>query len=206
MDIVELTRLWTAGFSSWKIAEQLGASQTNVRYHLTKLGLVKKKPEKVVKFCPGCGTGIKSANTYCSNKCKSSYELSIWIKRWLERTLSPKEETHGRTKRALIHLFGNKCQRCGWCEVNLVTGIAPIELEHENGDWKDNSPDNVLLLCPCCHAITPTYKALNWGRGRNAVNGDCKLTSDKSPMQQRIQVTRLALVAQRRQQQICNLL
>jgi hypothetical protein len=25
MDIVELTRLWTAGFSSWKIAEQLGA-------------------------------------------------------------------------------------------------------------------------------------------------------------------------------------
>ncbi len=56
--------------------------------------------------------------------------------------------------------------RCGWCERNPATGRVPLELEHVDGDWRNARPENLLLLCPNCHALTPTFKALNKGRGR----------------------------------------
>ena len=70
-------------------------------------------------------------------------------------------------KRYLIDLYGDKCMECGWCEINQVTGKVPIELEHIDGDSENNSLENVKLLCPNCHSLTPTYKALNIGNGRH---------------------------------------
>jgi hypothetical protein len=43
-------------------------------------------------------------------------------------------------------------------------GNVPVEVEHKDGNHKNNSPDNIILLCPNCHSLTPTYKALNIGR------------------------------------------
>lgn len=33
-------------------------------------------------------------------------------------------------------------------------------------DWRNVQPNNIDLLCPNCHSLTPTFKALNKGRGR----------------------------------------
>ncbi|MFJ2867325.1 HNH endonuclease signature motif containing protein [Kitasatospora sp. NPDC087314] len=32
-----------------------------------------------------------------------------------------------------------------------------LEVDHVNGDWSDSRPGNLRLLCPNCHAVTPTY-------------------------------------------------
>ena len=42
----------------------------------------------------------------------------------------------------------------------------PLEIDHVNGNYADNSPANLRLLCPNCHALTPTFKGLNRGNGR----------------------------------------
>ena len=55
---------------------------------------------------------------------------------------------------------------CGWNKINPITNKVPIELEHIDGNSENNSLDNLKLLCPNCHSLTPTYKALNIGNGR----------------------------------------
>lgn len=70
-------------------------------------------------------------------------------------------------KRYLIEKYGNHCMDCGWNKINQYTGNCPIELEHIDGDSSNNRPTNLKLLCPSCHSLTPTYKALNKGNGRH---------------------------------------
>ena len=40
----------------------------------------------------------------------------------------------------------------------------PLELDHINGNRHDNQLHNLRLLCPNCHALTPTYRGRNAGR------------------------------------------
>jgi predicted restriction endonuclease len=70
-------------------------------------------------------------------------------------------------KKYLIYKYGNKCMKCGWAEVNPTSGKIPIELEHIDGNSENNDLTNVLLLCPNCHSLTPTFRALNKGNGRH---------------------------------------
>lgn len=41
-----------------------------------------------------------------------------------------------------------------------------LHLEHIDGDATNNVKDNVCLLCPNCHALTPTYGSKNRGNGK----------------------------------------
>ena len=78
----------------------------------------------------------------------------------------------GNHKGVLILEFGNKCQKCQletWQDQPI-----PIELEHIDGNNKNNTKENLTLLCCNCHALTSTW------RGRNSKRiGRCKVSEEE---------------------------
>lgn len=72
----------------------------------------------------------------------------------------PNYQTHKLRLRLLEEkVFEHKCHNCGlkeWLEKPI-----PLELNHINGINSDNSLSNLELLCPNCHALTPTYRGRN---------------------------------------------
>ncbi|MGW0661783.1 HNH endonuclease [Streptodolium elevatio] len=73
-----------------------------------------------------------------------------------------------RAKRQRVHLLrralteiGRAC-RCATCGIETWNG-APIilEVDHVNGDWRDNRPENLRYLCPNCHSQTDTFCGRN---------------------------------------------
>lgn len=77
----------------------------------------------------------------------------------------------GNHKAALIQERGHKCEDCGLEE--WKTQPIPLELEHCDGNNKNNTKENLKLLCCNCHALTPTW------RGRNINSGKVKVSDDK---------------------------
>ena len=128
------------------------------------------KGEKVYKKCINCKNDyeidrrqMSKIRKFCSGKCYQEFEKKVKIQR-IEKgdaTLYFKQY-----KKYLISIHGNKCMECGWCKVNQYTGKIPVELEHVDGNADNNNLDNLKLLCPSCHSLTPTYGALNKGNGR----------------------------------------
>lgn len=124
----------------------------------------KSKSKKVEKKCLSCGV-ITVNKKYCNPQCMQDYKRNVIFEKIENGDGSLYFKQY---KKYLIHKYGEKCMECGWAEVNQYSGKIPIELEHIDGDSSNNSLDNLKLLCPNHHALTPTYKALNVGNGRHS--------------------------------------
>lgn len=93
----------------------------------------RKESNRTKIFESICKTGYTGLNT-------GSVNQKIWLKRFL------------------IDRDGAKCCQCGWGKAHPTTGNIMIELDHIDGDNTNNTLENVRLLCPNCHSLTPTYR------------------------------------------------
>lgn len=71
--------------------------------------------------------------------------------------------SHGLRQRLILE--GLKLAQCEVCMGTRWNGKPiPLELDHVDGDRANNLLENLRLLCPNCHALTPTYRGRNIGR------------------------------------------
>lgn len=144
------------------------ACTANNRAH-HKRGLLAKGGPGQYPNCVQCQKPMKSANRpTCSLRCRKLHYRSTYLQRWLQGLESgnTSESVHMIVREWLFETRMDRCEQCGWSEVNPYTGKIPLQAEHVDGDWRNTVPENLKLLCPSCHSLTRFYGGANIGNGR----------------------------------------
>jgi endogenous inhibitor of DNA gyrase (YacG/DUF329 family) len=124
---------------------------------------------KARRECRYCGAVVsRPEKVYCTSRCQRELEYRTNLEAWLAGRISGLRggvAVSGYVRRYLFERQAS-CWECGWAKRHQVTGRIPLHIDHVDGNWRNNEPDNLRLLCPNCHALTPSYGVLNRGRGR----------------------------------------
>ena len=133
--------------------------------------------------CPSCeGSLSRPGQKYCSIACQKQFQYRQKLQQ-LENGTYRTTNFRCFVRTYLVEKLGERCARCGWNERNPKTGRVPIEVEHIDGNFENNLPENLTLLCPNCHSLTETFRGLNRGRGRpNRIGGRANPLRKRSPL------------------------
>lgn len=115
----------------------------------------------------------KSNSAKLSNKVKLSNQTRILTKEVIESSNKKRKEfwdskllneeyeslSLSRLKKRIILEKGYFCNICNISEWN--NNSITLDLDHIDGDNKNNQIKNLRLLCPNCHSQTDTYKGRN---------------------------------------------
>jgi hypothetical protein len=126
-------------------------------------------PLKPRKPCRNCSALVsRPVRVYCSIRCQHEYRQRTFIERWKRGDIEGGRIGGISTtiRRYLIDTHGEQCSCCGWKKRNVRTHKVPLEVDHVDGNYRNNRPSNLRLICPNCHSLTPTFRGLNRGHGR----------------------------------------
>lgn len=106
-----------------------------------------KEEKQKESFCKECNKAFRNAYSHASHTrfCRRPFES---LGRDAKRNLLMEEVDY-------------KCTQCKYSKTR-ENGRSILEIDHIDGDHANNSRQNLRVLCPNCHALTPNFR--NWGR------------------------------------------
>lgn len=154
-----------------EVVSKVVSAQTEYRNSPDRLSCRPSRPPTEMPACP-CGNICKDRRSeFCSSKCSYEARFESFITAWksglIGGSIAANDEVLSLfVRRYLFKKFDSSCVECGWNKKNAFTGKIPLEIDHIDGDPKNHLEDNLRLVCPNCHSLTQTYRALNKGHGR----------------------------------------
>lgn len=155
-----------------------------------------------MKQCPKCNKEHNNTGRFCSRSCANSREWSTAINEqrsakligrktnrgpqdvdkwkanikqaWLDKyNATPFNELGMENRRRRVFEEQNYCcKKCGISE--WFDKPVALELEHKDGNNRNNTRENLEGLCPNCHSITDTWR----GRNKPSKNGENTVTDE----------------------------
>ena len=169
-----LEKLIKEGVSYERIGRKYDVSGSAIKKAAKKLGIELEQRREInpnetfnkgtgkVHICENCGCEFNhkksSHNKFCSCKCNAEYKKKKLIEAWKKGEYKGSPEHISDTiKNYLLEKHNYKCEICGFEGYNTFTKNSILQIHHKDGDARNNSEENLQLLCPNCHAMTDTY-------------------------------------------------
>lgn len=106
-----------------------------------------------LEFCKKPFRAASSGSIYCSRSCSNRARAGT---KYDGQRLKDKTQVGQRQRAALIDRDGANCVLCNqspvWNGLPLL-----LQIDHIDGNRKNNELDNLRLLCPNCHTQTDTW-------------------------------------------------
>lgn len=114
-------------------------------------------PKKVrgIDFDPNAGFKDGTRIQWNKGKQTGMDNSSAWIRK-RRHAANIEDLNHGSRRLRVIEEQEFKCLRCGLGEWQGQPMV--FELNHIDGNNKNNKRDNLEILCPNCHSLTPTWR------------------------------------------------
>lgn len=124
--------------------------------------LTPKRRRRAPIVCPGCNNQTYNLK-FCSQVCQHNAARNVKIQEWLSggSGSSPSGYLASWARNYIRELHHDSCEKCGWNEKHPISGAIPVQIDHIDGDPRNNTFSNLQLLCPNCHSLTPTFGAMN---------------------------------------------
>jgi len=107
-----------------------------------------------------------SLGFYCSVKCQQDFQYKTRIDAWKAGILT--KGWRGKTRalacwlrRYLLEKYDCTCVKCGWNKRHPVDNLPLVEVNHIDGNAENCKEDNLEVLCPNCHSMTPNFRRRN---------------------------------------------
>lgn len=127
--------------------------------------------KELTRRCRQCDIPVPLRNWYfCSHRCRRESAYIQTIENWISGKNSgctPSGLVVEPVKNYLRKKSFESCELCGWNQLNEKTKRCPLQIDHKDGNFRNCRPDNLRVLCPNCHSLTPTFMGLNRGKGRS---------------------------------------
>lgn len=159
LDMEDIIKSYRSGESTIDIAKRYNTSHTTIIRHLKQKGVVLRTKEealqKYVKYttCVVCGKEFRVRENWkattnsnrktCSKKC--FIELMKEVNRGENAGNWRGGYSQAHYQRVARELKPRQCQFCGRSDVRL-------DVHHIDHNRKNNSADNLMILCASCHA------------------------------------------------------
>ncbi|MGW7369137.1 HNH endonuclease [Streptomyces sp. NPDC054841] len=151
-----------------EILESAVAASTNVCQVLRRLGVevVGGQQTHISRRIKAYGidtshftSRVRTENMRDNRRRRSAEEILIEDQS-PQATRTPNE----RLKRAMRELgVSEQCALCG-IEPTWQGHPLPLEVDHIDGNWRNNRSENLRFLCPNCHSTTDKYRGRGKGR------------------------------------------
>lgn len=120
--------------------------------------------------CSDCGTTIAIQSVRCRD-CHVKNRTNTAIKSWLDGEWSGSQEKNDYILSTTVRSYllaeaDYACQNCGYSTRHPVDNLPILEINHINGVSNDHRRENLEVLCPNCHSLTPNFGHRNAGNGR----------------------------------------
>ena len=167
-----------------KLIEATGLHRNTVDKRLKLLGLItgprKVTDQEIIDACNSSSNmsiACKKLGMYTTSFVRRAKKLGVYMPNQTDQTNRPSKHRGGfelvdilkgkhpqyqsvKLKKRLIEegILKDECRKCGFNERREGFDHSVCELNHINGNPRDHRLENLEILCPNCHALTPNFR------------------------------------------------